>query len=178
MARAAQILLRLEVSPDPESKLISVVEEIVRELNWRQLAAAHSRAGRNAARPARGRTCFTIYHRWYAFCPRNRTGHSGRGRDAVRARTLCLVLDWYAPQHPDRPHITLEEARGRGTTLSYAVLAAKALRAAHGLRELQVAAGDRVAIMLLTSEAFFVAFFCGALCRQGSGSDLIAGSAR
>jgi 1-acyl-sn-glycerol-3-phosphate acyltransferase len=77
----------------------------------------------------------------------------------VEARSLCAVLDWHAERHPDRPHIILEEPGARGTTLSYAALAAKARHAARGLRELQIAAGDRVAIMLPTSESFFVAFF-------------------
>jgi 1-acyl-sn-glycerol-3-phosphate acyltransferase len=73
--------------------------------------------------------------------------------------TLCGVLDWHAGRHPDRPHIILEESDAEPATISYGALAEKARRAARGLRELHVIAGDRVAIMLPTSESFFVAFF-------------------
>jgi len=77
----------------------------------------------------------------------------------IEASTLCAVLDWHAGRHPDRPHIILEQADAASSTISYGALAEKARRAACGLRELHVAAGDRVAIMLPTSEAFFIAFF-------------------
>ncbi len=80
----------------------------------------------------------------------------------AEAGTLCAALDWHAALHPDRPHIILEEADAASSTISYDALAQKARRAARGLRELHVATGDRVAIMLPTSEAFFIAFF-GAL---------------
>ncbi len=77
----------------------------------------------------------------------------------AEAGTLCAVLDWHARQHPDRPHIILEQADAGSSTISYGALAEKARRAARGLRELHVAAGDRVAIMLPTSDEFFIAFF-------------------
>jgi acyl carrier protein len=73
--------------------------------------------------------------------------------------TLCAVLDWHAAQHPERPHLVLEDPGKAALTISYGALAEKARRAARGLRELSVAPRDRVAIMLPTSEAFFVAFF-------------------
>jgi acyl-CoA synthetase (AMP-forming)/AMP-acid ligase II len=56
----------------------------------------------------------------------------------------------------------LEGAGAAPSTISYRVLAEKARGAARGLRELNIAAGDRVAIMLPTGEAFVTAFF-GAL---------------
>jgi 1-acyl-sn-glycerol-3-phosphate acyltransferase len=82
--------------------------------------------------------------------------------EPVGAVTLCAALDWHAAHHPDRLHIILEESEAAPSTISYGALAENARRAACGLRELDVAAGDRVAIMLPTSDAFFIAFF-GAL---------------
>ncbi len=80
----------------------------------------------------------------------------------VAATTLCAVLDWHADRHADRPHMILEGAGAEPSTISYGVLAKKARSAARGLRELNIAAGDRVAIMLPTGESFVTAFF-GAL---------------
>ncbi len=81
----------------------------------------------------------------------------------VEAGTLCAALDWHAEHHPDRPHIIFEGADDAApSTISYGVLAEQARRAARGLRELNIATGDRVAIMLPTSESFVTAFF-GAL---------------
>jgi non-ribosomal peptide synthetase component F len=82
--------------------------------------------------------------------------------EPVGTVTLCATLDWHAARHPDRSHINLEESEAAPSTISYGALAEKARRAACGLRELDIATGDRVAIMLPTSEAFFIAFF-GAL---------------
>ena len=80
----------------------------------------------------------------------------------VGAGTLCAVLSWHAAHHPDRPHIILEASDTETTTLSYRDLATRSRRAAEGMRELNIAVGDRVAIMLPTCVDFFVAFF-GAL---------------
>jgi 1-acyl-sn-glycerol-3-phosphate acyltransferase len=76
--------------------------------------------------------------------------------------TLCEVLDWHAESHPDRVHIVFSEPGAASRPLSYAELAERARDVARGLRDREVGVGDRVAIMLPTSEAFFVAFF-GAL---------------
>ena len=84
------------------------------------------------------------------------------GPEPVEAGTLCAALDWHAEHQPERPHIILEETDAAPSIISYGALAEKARRAARGLRELDIAAGDRVAIMLPTSDAFFIAFF-GAL---------------
>ncbi len=78
------------------------------------------------------------------------------------AASLCAALDWHAEHHADRPHIILDGAGAASSTISYSALADEARRAARGLRELGIAGGDRIAIMLPTSEAFFIAFF-GAL---------------
>ena len=80
----------------------------------------------------------------------------------VQAATLCAALDWYADRYPDRTHMILEGAGTAPSTISYGVLTEKARSAARGLRELNIAAGDRVAIMLPTGESFVTAFF-GAL---------------
>ncbi len=79
--------------------------------------------------------------------------------EPVNAETLCAVLDWHAEHHGDRVHIRLEQSDEQSSAIAYGTLAKRARRAACGLRELDVAAGDRVAIMLPTSDAFFVAFF-------------------
>jgi 1-acyl-sn-glycerol-3-phosphate acyltransferase len=80
----------------------------------------------------------------------------------VEAATLCAALDWHADRRADRPHIILEDVGAAPSTISYSALAEKARSIARGLRELNIAAGDRVAIMLPTSGAFVTAFF-GAL---------------
>ena len=87
---------------------------------------------------------------------------AGPAAAPANATTLCAALNWHADQHPDRPHIVLEESDVDTTTLSYRDLAERSRRAAEGLRELDIAVGDRVAIMLPTCVDFFVAFF-GAL---------------
>lgn len=160
MAGAAQTLLRSEVSSDPESKLISRVEEVVRELNptsKRAVAALDSRLDRDLGIDSLGRAELVprIEHSFGVNLPERILGQAETPRDLLaavlasqsttsatrsvlatapaipvaavvpfEARTLCSVLDWHAQRHPDRPHITLEEARGRGTTLSYDVPAA------------------------------------------------------
>jgi acyl-CoA synthetase (AMP-forming)/AMP-acid ligase II/acyl carrier protein len=73
--------------------------------------------------------------------------------------TLCAALDWHVQHHPDRPHIIFEETDAEAVPISYRALAERARRAAGGLREIDIADGDRVAIMLPTGEEFFVAFF-------------------
>ncbi len=84
---------------------------------------------------------------------------TGAATAPAEAATLCAALNWHAEQHPDRPHIILEESDTETTTLTYRGLAERSRQAAQGMRELGVAAGDRVAIMLPTCVDFFVAFF-------------------
>ena len=78
------------------------------------------------------------------------------------AATLCMALDWHAQNHPERAHVTLETSDAPSSPVSYGAFVERARRAAGGLLELNVTAGDRVAIMLPTGMDFFVAFF-GAL---------------
>ncbi|MGE0483032.1 MAG: AMP-binding protein [Gammaproteobacteria bacterium] len=75
------------------------------------------------------------------------------------AITLADMLDWHVAHNPNRPHIQFYDDYTDGAVLSYADLhaAASALGAAlqaHGLEP-----GERVALMLPTSRAYFVAFF-------------------
>jgi acyl carrier protein len=94
----------------------------------------------------------------------------------VEARSLCAVLDWHVERHPDRPHIILEEPGARGTTLSYAALAAKARHAARGLRELQIAAGESRCHHAADERVLLRRLLRRALCRRSAGSDLPAGA--
>jgi 1-acyl-sn-glycerol-3-phosphate acyltransferase len=75
------------------------------------------------------------------------------------ATTLTEVLDWHVLQHGERTHVVLWRGGGEETSLTYRQLAEQARAVAHGLREAGLRPGERVAIMLPTSEAFFVVFF-------------------
>lgn len=75
------------------------------------------------------------------------------------ARTITEVLDWHASRHSDRIHIILLEGDGNETPITYRQLRQRARAVARGLVARGLEPGQRVAIMLPTSEAFFVAFF-------------------
>jgi 1-acyl-sn-glycerol-3-phosphate acyltransferase len=77
----------------------------------------------------------------------------------VEATTLTEVLDWHVLRHGDRVHIVLWHGDGEETKLTYRRVAEQAQAAASGLRQAGLQPGERVAIMLPTSEAFFAAFF-------------------
>ncbi|GLQ79586.1 acyl-CoA synthetase [Mesorhizobium huakuii] len=79
---------------------------------------------------------------------------------AIEARTLVEVLEWHVARHPDRLHVTVlqDEVTVLGA-LTYRELAARARNIASGLIARDVAAGDRVALMLPTCIDFFAAFF-------------------
>lgn len=74
------------------------------------------------------------------------------------ARTLVEVLSWHAERHSDRTHLVISRTVGDETVITFAALATRARQSAMGLRQLGLEAGDRVAIMLPTEPAFFVAF--------------------
>jgi len=80
----------------------------------------------------------------------------------TQARSLVDVLRWHADRSPDRVHLHLRTDEGAELEVTYGALAAAAAAVAGGLKELGVARGDRVALMLRTERAFFEAFF-GAL---------------
>lgn len=80
--------------------------------------------------------------------------------------TVTDVLDWHAAHHGERIHIVLLDGEGHETSISYQHLAERARAVAQGLLVRGLEPGERVAIMLPTSEAFFVAFF-GVLYARG-----------
>jgi 1-acyl-sn-glycerol-3-phosphate acyltransferase len=82
------------------------------------------------------------------------------------ALTLPEVLDWHVRTHPDRTHITLLDAAGKGAGISYAALRKGAVEVASGLLEHGLQPGQSVAIMLPTSHDYFFCFF-GALLAGG-----------
>ncbi len=73
--------------------------------------------------------------------------------------TLTTVLDWHVEHHSERIHIIYWHGDGTETSLTYGELAERSRAVARGLRQAGLQTGERVAIMLPTSEAFFVAFF-------------------
>lgn len=75
------------------------------------------------------------------------------------ALTLPEVLAWHVRTHPERTHITLRDAEGTETTLSYAALSEGAEKIAAGLLERELQPGQSVALMLPTSLDYFYCFF-------------------
>lgn len=75
------------------------------------------------------------------------------------APTVTAVLDWHASRHGERTHIVLLDGDGQETPITHRQLAERARAVARGLLVRGLEPGQRVAIMLPTSEAFFVAFF-------------------
>ncbi|MFO1160388.1 MAG: AMP-binding protein [Reyranellaceae bacterium] len=73
--------------------------------------------------------------------------------------TMTDVLDWHASRHGERSHIVLLEGDGGETSITYRQLRERARAVARGLLVRGLDPGERVAIMLPTSAAFFVAFF-------------------
>lgn len=75
-----------------------------------------------------------------------------------RATTWADVLDFHVRNHPDRPHLRLQQEDGTETVLTYAALDRRSRQVAAGLLKLDLAFGDRVALMLPTGPDFFPAF--------------------
>jgi 1-acyl-sn-glycerol-3-phosphate acyltransferase len=80
----------------------------------------------------------------------------------TEARSLLEALRWHADRSPDRIHIQLREDDGTETPITYGDLLTASTAVAGGLRDVGVARGDRVALMLRTERVFFEGFF-GAL---------------
>ena len=78
------------------------------------------------------------------------------------AKTLVEVLEWHAANHPDRPHILLDDGTETTATISYRILKNAARAVAMGWIERGLPPHQAVAIMLPTGPEFFSAFF-GAL---------------
>ncbi|MBI5659457.1 MAG: AMP-binding protein [Nitrosomonadales bacterium] len=74
------------------------------------------------------------------------------------ALTLPEVLDWHVRAHPERAHITLQDAEGGENAITYAALRDGAEEIAAGLLERGLQPGQPVAIMLPTSREYFCCF--------------------
>jgi len=74
------------------------------------------------------------------------------------ALTLPEVLAWHVQAHPERTHLTLLDADGNETALTYAALRDGAQQIAAGLLERELQPGQSVAIMLPTSHEYFFCF--------------------
>ena len=77
----------------------------------------------------------------------------------AEAKTLTEVLDWHVARHGERTHIVLWHGDGKETNLTYQHVVEQAQAVSGGLRQARLQPGERVAVMLPTSEAFFAAFF-------------------
>ena len=78
--------------------------------------------------------------------------------EPVDALTLPEVLAWHVQAHPERTHLTLLDAEGNETALTYAALRDGAQQIAAGLLERELQPGQSVAIMLPTSHEYFFCF--------------------
>ncbi|HVP30962.1 MAG TPA: AMP-binding protein [Myxococcota bacterium] len=74
-------------------------------------------------------------------------------------RTLMEALRWHAERSPERVNVFLRDDDGVEHEISYGRLFARAAAIAAGLADRRLEAGERVALMLRTEEAFFESFF-------------------
>lgn len=79
--------------------------------------------------------------------------------EPTSAETLVDVLSRHAADNPARPHVGIWLGDRLGAELDYGSLHRDALAAGHALQAAGVSPGDRVALMLPTSLAFFRTFF-------------------
>jgi 1-acyl-sn-glycerol-3-phosphate acyltransferase len=79
---------------------------------------------------------------------------------ATDAATLIEAVEWHVAQHADRLHVTVlqDDVTVLGT-MTYGELVHAARSVAAGLVKRNIAPGDRIALMLPTSQDFFVAFY-------------------
>jgi len=84
----------------------------------------------------------------------------------AEATNLVDALAFHVGRHGDRPHVRLLGSGEREDVVTYQMLWDGAQRVAAGLRQRDLEIGQRVAIMLPTSRAFFEAYF-GALLAGG-----------
>ena len=73
--------------------------------------------------------------------------------------TMVDALEWHARQHPDRPHIILDDGSASTGTVTYRGLRDASRRMAGGLRRLGLARNDKAILMLPTGADYFFAFF-------------------
>jgi 1-acyl-sn-glycerol-3-phosphate acyltransferase len=74
-------------------------------------------------------------------------------------QTLIEALAFHVERHANRPHIFLWQGEAQEQCITYGDLDRAARAIAHGLLQMGLAPGDRVAIMLPTEAAFFEAFY-------------------
>ncbi|MDR3478959.1 MAG: AMP-binding protein [Gammaproteobacteria bacterium] len=79
--------------------------------------------------------------------------------DMSSATTLNEVVERYALEAPERPHIYMLDENGREEMISYGKLYESALQVAHGIQKYGLKPGDTVAIMQPTNPRFFYTFF-------------------
>ena len=77
----------------------------------------------------------------------------------AHAQTLIEVLAWHARAVPHRPHIYLTQDEASEEVVTCGDLLAEAQTLAAGLRALDLAPGQTVAIMLPTGREYFTSFF-------------------
>ncbi|MBY0320842.1 MAG: AMP-binding protein [Reyranella sp.] len=104
---------------------------------------------------AKGRVAAPLEHAARAFTPEP----AEAAPDA--AATVTEVLDWHVDRHGGRTHIVLLEGDGQETSITYRQLRERARAVARGLLLRDLEPGERVAIMLPTSEAFFGVLYAG-----------------
>jgi 1-acyl-sn-glycerol-3-phosphate acyltransferase len=75
------------------------------------------------------------------------------------AQTLIEVLEWHTAEHPDRPHILLDDGTTTTARINYRDLRDSARAVAAGLLARGLEPRQSVAIMLPTGRDFFAAFF-------------------
>lgn len=76
-----------------------------------------------------------------------------------QVETLQQLLDWHVTQHPERPHMYIYQDETCCVDVSYRCLQQRAMQIAAGLLASGIEPGERVAIMLPTSEAYFNCFY-------------------
>ena len=79
--------------------------------------------------------------------------------EPASAETLNAALDWHLARHPERPHLFIYGDEDEPRTLSYGELDRAGRDIAAALLARGVEAGDRVALMLPTSQDYFITFF-------------------
>ncbi len=138
-------LSRVELIRRVEDRFgVTLPEVSLEELNsarelWQAVAAA--KAGRLGMIPRAD------------FAPRVAVG------SPAGAQTLLDVLRWHAEQRGARRYVTFFEDHGDGPTLSFGELYARSSETAAGLQAAGIEPGERVALMLPTSQDYFFAYF-------------------
>lgn len=136
------------------------------------VGATTPRQGHHLSRTSQARTAEAAAARpWLPADPD--LGEAPAGPGVGEVDTLVDALMWHAAAHPQRCHLRLvgeadtrlpTASGGGGATgqtfgaVSYGELAGEATRVAHNLVRLGVGPGDRVAVMLPTSDLYFPVF--------------------